>query len=58
MAAADDSRAEALTRAGLAAAVGVAREQGLPADDPQVQSSRGNLLLHLARHLWWPGWRR
>jgi hypothetical protein len=41
MTAADDSRARALARAGLAAAVSVAREQGLPADDPHVLSSRG-----------------
>jgi aminoglycoside phosphotransferase (APT) family kinase protein len=36
-----------MTRAGLAAAVGVAREHGLPADDPEVLSSRGNVLVHL-----------
>lgn len=36
-----------MTRAGLAAAVRVAREQGLPADDPEVLSSRGNALVHL-----------
>jgi len=48
MTAPDDSRVHALTRAGVAAALGVAREQGLPADDPRVLSSRGNLLVHLA----------
>jgi phosphotransferase family enzyme len=36
-----------MTRAGLAAAVAVARVQGLPADDPEVLSSRGNVLVHL-----------
>lgn len=36
-----------MTRAGLAAAVGVAREHGLPADDPEILSSRGNVLVHL-----------
>jgi Phosphotransferase enzyme family len=36
-----------MTRSGLAAAVGVARAQGLPADDPEVLSSRGNMLVHL-----------
>jgi hypothetical protein len=36
-----------VTRAGLAAAVSVARLQGLPADDPDVLSSRGNVLVHL-----------
>jgi hypothetical protein len=36
-----------MTRAGLAAAVGVASEHGLPADDPEVLSSRGNVLVHL-----------
>jgi hypothetical protein len=36
-----------VTRAGLAAAIGVARVQGLPADDPEVLSSRGNVLVHL-----------
>lgn len=36
-----------MTRAGLAAAIGVARVQGLPADDPEVLSSRGNVLVHL-----------
>jgi len=48
MAAADDSRAQALNRAGLDAALSVARDQGLPTDDPRVLSSRGNLLVHLA----------
>jgi hypothetical protein len=37
-----------MRRAGLAAAVALAREQRLPADDPRVLSSRGNLLVHLA----------
>ncbi len=37
-----------MRRAGLAPAVALAREQGLPADDPRVLSSRGNLLVHLA----------
>jgi len=36
-----------MTRAGLAAAVRVAREQGLPGDDPEVLSSRGNVVVHL-----------
>ena len=36
-----------MTRAGLAAALRVARTQGLPADDPEVLSSRGNVLVHL-----------
>jgi hypothetical protein len=36
-----------MTRAGLAAAIGVAREHGLPAGDPEVLSSRGNVLVHL-----------
>lgn len=36
-----------MSRAGLAAAVGVAGEHGLPADDPEVLSSRGNVLVHL-----------
>jgi hypothetical protein len=48
MTAAENSRAHALTRTGVAAALGVAREQGLPAEDPRVLSSRGNLLVHLA----------
>ncbi len=43
----DDGRIAQMTRAGLAAAVRVAREQGLPGDDPQVLSSRGNVLVHL-----------
>ncbi len=43
-----EDRAAGLARAGLAAAVGVARQQKLPADDPRVLSSRGNLLVHLA----------
>jgi hypothetical protein len=41
-------RAEQMRRAGLATAVALAREQGLPADDPRVLSSRANLLVHLA----------
>jgi len=36
-----------VTRAGLAAAVAVARAQGLPADDPEVLSSRGTVLVRL-----------
>ncbi len=36
-----------MTHAGLAAAVTVAHAQGLPADDPEVLSSRGNVLVHL-----------
>ena len=36
-----------MTHAGLAAAVGVAREQRLPGDDPEVLSSRGNVIVHL-----------
>ena len=43
----DSGRLEEMTRAGLAAAVRVAREQGLPGDDPEVLSSRGNVLVHL-----------
>lgn len=42
------SRIAEMTRAGIAAAVRVAREHGLPADDPQLLSSRGNVLVHLA----------
>lgn len=41
-------RLAAATRAGLAAAMAVARAQGLPAADPRVLSARGNLLVHLA----------
>ena len=41
-------RIEELTRQGLAAAVALARRHGLPAGDPRVLSSRGNLLVHLA----------
>ncbi len=37
-----------LTRQGQTAAVALARHHGLPADEPVVLSSRGNLLLHLA----------
>jgi hypothetical protein len=44
----EDGRIAKMTRAGLAAAVGVAREQGLPGDDPEVLSSRGNVLVRLA----------
>jgi hypothetical protein len=43
----DGGRIAEMTRAGLAAAVRVAREQGLPGDDPEVLSSRGNVLVHL-----------
>ncbi len=43
-----DGRVATLTRAGLAAALAVARQHNLPADDPRVLSSRGNLLVHLA----------
>ena len=41
-------RIEELTRQGQAAAVALARRHGLPAGDPRVLSSRGNLLVHLA----------
>jgi Ser/Thr protein kinase RdoA (MazF antagonist) len=41
-------RIEELTLQGQAAAVALARRHGLPADDPRVLSSRGNLLVHLA----------
>lgn len=37
-----------MTHAGIAAAIAVARAQGLPADDPRPLSSRGNVLVHLA----------
>jgi hypothetical protein len=37
-----------LTAAALAAAVTVARDQGLADGDPRIQSARGNLLVHLA----------
>lgn len=37
-----------MTRAGIAAALRVARAQGLPADDPRLLSSRGSVLVHLA----------
>jgi hypothetical protein len=37
-----------LTRQGRAAAVALARGHDLPADNPMVLSSRGNLLVHLA----------
>jgi hypothetical protein len=43
----DGGRIAEMTRAGLAAAVRVARGQGLPGDDPEVLSSRGNVLVHL-----------
>lgn len=42
-----DDRIAQVSRAGLAAAVAVARAQGLPAGDPEVLSSRGNVLVHL-----------
>ncbi len=41
-------RIEELTRQGQSAAVALALRLGLPADDPVVLSSRGNLLVHLA----------
>lgn len=42
-------RLAALTqRAGLRAATGIARQQGLPADDPRVLSSRGKAGLNLS----------
>lgn len=37
-----------VTKAGVAAALAVARDQGLPADDPRLLSSRGNVVVHLA----------
>jgi hypothetical protein len=43
----DTGRLAELTRAGREAAAGVARAQGLPGDDPEVLSSRGNVLVHL-----------
>jgi Ser/Thr protein kinase RdoA (MazF antagonist) len=49
----DGGRIAEMTRAGLAAAVRVARGQGLPGDDPEVLSSRGNVVVHgLAVSLW------
>ena len=39
---------EQMRRRGLAAAVAVARDLGLPTGDPQVLSGRGNLIVHLA----------
>ncbi len=36
-----------MTRAGVVAAVEVARRQGLPADRPRLLSSRGNVIVHL-----------
>ncbi|MGW1681133.1 hypothetical protein [Saccharopolyspora sp. NPDC002376] len=39
---------ETRTRAGLAAALAVARSFGLPSGDPQVVSDRGNLVVRLA----------
>ena len=41
-------RVTQMTRAGIAAAVAVAREQGLAAGAPRLLSSRGNVLVHLA----------
>jgi Phosphotransferase enzyme family len=43
----DGGRIAEMTRAGLTAAIRVAREQGLPGDDPEVLSSRGNVIVHL-----------
>jgi hypothetical protein len=43
----DGGRIAEMTRAGRAAAVRVARQQGLPGDDPEVLSSRGNVIVHL-----------
>jgi hypothetical protein len=43
-----DGRIASVTRQGVAAAVALARRLGLPADDPVVLSSRGNLLVHYA----------
>jgi Phosphotransferase enzyme family len=43
----DGGRIAEMTRAGRAAAVRVARDQGLPGDDPEVLSSRGNVIVHL-----------
>jgi aminoglycoside phosphotransferase (APT) family kinase protein len=43
----DGGRIAEMTRAGLGAAVRVAREQGLPGNDPEVLSSRGNVLVRL-----------
>jgi hypothetical protein len=43
----EGGRIAQMTRAGRAAAVSVAREQGLPGDDPEVLSSRGNVLVRL-----------
>jgi hypothetical protein len=45
---AGDDRVATLTRTGLAAALAVARQHKLPADDPRILSSRGNLLVQLA----------
>jgi len=47
MTAAGETLLATLTWAGLAAAMRVAREQGLPAEGPRVLSSRGNLPVHL-----------
>jgi hypothetical protein len=47
MAGGSGNRIPEVARAGLAAAIGVARLHGLPADDPEVLSSRGNVLVHL-----------
>lgn len=43
-----EGRIAELTRQGQAAGLALARRLGLPAGDPVVLSSRGNLLLHLA----------
>ena len=53
MAGDDEGRMEELTRRGRAAAIALGRRLGLPAAEPVVLSSRGNLLLHFA-----PGTRR
>lgn len=44
----DSGRLAGLTRAGIEAALSVARAQGLPADDPRLVSGRGSALVHLA----------
>jgi Ser/Thr protein kinase RdoA (MazF antagonist) len=43
-----EGRMEELTRRGRAAAIALGRRLGLPAAEPVVLSSRGNLLLHFA----------
>jgi hypothetical protein len=48
MSGARSERVAELNQAGLAAAVAIAAEQGLPANDPRVLSERGNLIVHLA----------